>query len=196
MAGYTSKDYSIAQLDRVLDLWANGNSFGNAMKQAGVKNHTAAEIHAKRFAWFMAELPQPGVGEWAFSEAKVAFLHAEGWGVGNIMVALDATEGVVRKGFAKATGNDRRGQRVAKGGRMLNDNPELYEAELKSTGTEIPVGELGRANVHASRQLWQKQLMTKTMDELIAECKEAGITVPKRPTPGQLISKLVKASNA
>ena len=169
--------YSKAQLDKVILLQLDGTGAEAARKLVGV-SHTPAELHAFRFAWLCSELPQPGVGEWAFSTSLVNYLRFQatddrghtGWGIGKIMVALDATEGKVRRAIREG-GTEDRGHRTGKGGRFFADNAKLYEETLRTDGTRVPTGKMAEANGYATMQ----RLVKKDFVELKAEAVEAGL---------------------
>ncbi len=169
--------YSIATLDRVVELMLDGTGAEAARKMVGV-SHTPAELHVFKFQWLVADLPEPGKGEWAFSTSLVNYLRFEatddrgklGWGIGKIMVALDATEGKVRKAIREG-GTEDRGHRTGKGGRYFADNAKLYEDTLRTDGTRIPAGKLAEANTYAE----VSKLLKRDFNELKEEAIEAGL---------------------
>jgi hypothetical protein len=189
--------YSKQELDKFLNLvLEEGLSVKDAFKAAGV-SHTPAELHAFKFEWFVADLPEPGTGEWAFSDELVVYLRLVaqdpsgkiGWGYGRIMVALDATEGRVRKAM-KNMGIEDKGHRTGKGGRFLGNDPRLYEADLKATGVQIPVGKRSEALFYADIQ----RLMRLEMAELKAVADERDVPVKKGMTKVKLVQALAEAA--
>lgn len=185
--------YTQAELDHYVALRLEGVGTKEARKIAGV-SHTPAELHEFRFQWLVANLPQPGVGEWALSGAMVNFLRFDatddrgktGWGIGKIMVALNASEAAVRKAI-RESGIDDRGHRTGKGGRFYADMPELYADNLRTDGTRIDLNSDEAIAMQAERQ----RLMKKDMVELRAIAAEMGIDLPKRQTPVQAIRRIM-----
>jgi hypothetical protein len=162
-----------------------------ARKQVGV-SHTPAELHVFKFQWFIADLPEPGTGDWTPTPELIRFLKTDqGWGWGRIMVATNAGEAKVRRMFEDATGIESVGIRTGKGGRFLGDDPKLYEETLKATGTDIPKGERPKARLFAER----KKLMAHEFAELKEMALEAGVITKgqKGLTKTKVVSLLVPA---
>jgi len=186
--------YTKTQLDKVVKLMLDGMGAAAARAQVGV-SHTPAELHVFRFQWLVAELPQPGTGPWTFSTQAVVYLrfHALddrgklGWGIGKIMVALDATEGQVRKAIREGANVHDRGHRTGKGGRYYGDEPRLYADLLKQDGTRIRLDSDEDAVTQAERQ----RLMKLDFAQLKAEAAAEGVPMPKKPTRAQLVTKLM-----
>jgi len=184
--------YSTAQLDKVLLLMLQGVGAAEARRQVGV-SHTPAELHVFRFEWLLAGLPQPGISPWNFSHELVNFLRFEasdprgkkGWGIGRIMVALDATEGQVRKAIRESGYSDR-GHRTGKGGRFFKDDSRFYQDTLKTEGTLI---DLSSSESYLEQAELQK-LMRMEVNRLRELAKEAGIE-PKGKTKAQLVRALI-----
>lgn len=184
--------YSTAQLDKVLLLMLQGIGAAEARKQVGV-SHTPAELHVFRFEWLLAGLPQPGVGPWSFSHDLVNYLRFEatdprgkkGWGIGRIMVALDATEGQVRKAIRESGVSDR-GHRTGKGGRFFQDDSRFYQDTLKTEGTLIDL----KSDKSPEEQAELQKLMRMEVTTLRELAKEAGIE-PKGKTKAQLVRALL-----
>lgn len=196
--------YTKEELDKVLLLvLEDGVKIAEARKIAGVKNHSAAELHAFEFEWYCAELngevgPR-GEGEWSLTPELADYLRRFapspdggeklGWAVGRIMVATKSGEAKVRKAFREGSKLDDRGIRIGKGGAFLNRDPLLYEGSLKASGTEIPEGERPNARKHAKIQ----RLMKLDFAELKRQAQEAGIEVKRGTTPARLAKLLADA---
>jgi hypothetical protein len=105
------------------------------------------------------------------------------------MVALDATEGKVRKAM-KNMGIEDKGHRTGKGGRFLGNDPRLYEADLKATGVQIPVGKRSEALFYADIQ----RLMRLEMAELKAVAEEREVPIKKGMTKVKLVQALAEAA--
>jgi hypothetical protein len=185
--------YSQAELDHYVLLRLEGVGTKEARKISGV-SHTPAELHEFRFQWLIAGLPQPGVGEWGFNTPLVNYLRFDatddrgkkGWGIGKIMVALNASESAVRKAIREG-GIDDRGHRTGKGGRFYADMPELYAENLRTDGTRIDLTSDEAIAVQAERQ----RLMKKELAELREIAAEMGITIPNRTTAVQAVRRIL-----
>lgn len=188
--------YSTAELDQVVLHMLDGMGAAEARHKVGV-SHTPAELHVFKFQWLVAGLPQPGKGKWQFTKGLVCYLRFEamddrgklGWGIGKIMVALDATEGQVRKAIREGANIDDRGHRTGKGGRFFEGNAELYSDELRTSGTHLQVGsELSR-----TEQARMQRYARLGLAELKALAKDMGITVPKSTTKVRLAKLMATA---
>lgn len=188
--------YSTAELDQVVLHMLDGMGAAEARHKVGV-SHTPAELHVFKFEWYCANLPQPGKGKWAFSKGLVCYLRflaldpkgKLGWGIGRIMVALDCTEGQVRKAIREGANVEDRGHRTGKGGRFFEGNAELYADELRTSGTHLQVGsELSR-----TEQARMQRYARLELAELKALATDWGVKVPKGTTKVKLAKLLATA---
>lgn len=188
--------YSTAELDQVVLHMLDGMGAAEARHKVGV-SHTPAELHVFKFQWLVAGLPQPGKGKWAFSKSLVCYLRFEamddrgkkGWGIGKIMVALDCTEGQVRKAIREGANVDDRGHRTGKGGRFFEGNAELYAEELRQSGTLLERG----SELTPTEQARMQRFAKLELAELKALATDWGVKVPKGTTKVKLAKLLATA---
>lgn len=193
--------YSKEELDQVVLHMLDGMGAAEARHMVGV-SHTPAELHVFRFQCLIAGV-SPGEGEWAAEPGSAKFnrlvtylrFHAEddrgklGWGIGKIMVMLNATEGQVRKAIREGANVDDRGHRTGKGGRFFEGKAEYYEGELKTEGTRFDLG----SDLDRSQQARLQRLMKLDLAELKALAKDMGVTVGKSTTKARLAKAMATA---
>lgn len=188
--------YSTAQLDKVVLLMLDGMGAAEARHKVGV-SHTPAELHVFKFQWLVAGMPEPGKGKWQFTKSLVCYLRFEamddrgkiGWGIGKIMVALDATEGQVRKAIREGANVDDRGHRTGKGGRFFEGNSELYAEELRTEGTRLALG----SELSHTEQARMARFAKLELAELKALATDWGVEVPRGTTKVKLAKLLATA---
>lgn len=188
--------YSTAQLDKVVLLMLDGMGAAEARHKVGV-SHTPAELHVFKFQWLVAGLPEPGKGKWQFTKSLVCYLRFEalddrgklGWGIGKIMVALNATEGQVRKAIREGANVDDRGHRTGKGGRFFEGNSELYAEELRTSGTHLALN----SELTHTEQARMARFQHLELNELKALAKDMGIATPKGITKAKLAKAMATA---
>jgi hypothetical protein len=170
-------------LAKCVQMRADGQAWPAILKATGL-SHSQAEIAVLR-----ATLPKDAFE--AFSPDACVRLRKSGVSWGEIGVRLSVPESRVRSAYKEATGKLSEGQRIGRGGRFLNADPDLYADVLQAPGTVIP-REYGRTNARTAAA--QQRLMALEPAELKALAADYGIaSFKKGTTKATMVTAIVKS---
>lgn len=194
---------TVSLLDQAAIMRAEGAKWAPVKElfaKKGVKfNHVATELHVLKFQVFCGQFGgafPAGVkaDEGKLGKAIVA-ARAEGQSWGVLAARAGVPESRVRKLFELNADHVSQGVRIGRGGRFYMGEPDLYQAELNPTGTQLTPEQRGK-RAEAIDAAATQRLLRLDRSELRSLATDLGITFTGRTTPAKLVTEIRKAMTA